>query len=47
MAVADLEKGGFGFPRSPKERSDSRMKNYIGEDTVLKSGSTPLVLMNE
>jgi hypothetical protein len=45
---ADLEKGrGLGRPRSPKERRDSRIGNYIGREGVLKSRIPALVLTFE
>ena len=45
---ADLEKGrGFGRPRSPKERRDSRIGNYIGREGLLKSRIPALVLTIE
>src|SRR5947209_8716020 len=47
MAVLTSKRRGFGRPRSPKERRDSRMKNYIGRECLLKSVDGRLVLVFE
>jgi hypothetical protein len=47
MDVLTSKRAGFGRPRSPKERRDSRIRNYIGREGVLKSEASSLVLVFE
>jgi hypothetical protein len=47
MAVVTSKKAGFGRPRSPKERRDSRIENYIGREGLLKRKAQLLVLEYE